>query len=123
MLTAQDTQYRRYDIWFAELSNSSNGSVQKGRRPVLIIQNDIGNRYSPTVQVASVTTAKKKGMPTHVNLDATECGLRTDSIAMMEQVSTISKDQLMWRIGSVPEEYVPMLDRAGMIQFGYVNAW
>lgn len=122
-MTAQKTEYRRYELWFAELSNGSSGSVQRGKRPVLIIQNDMGNKHSPTVQVASVTTAKKKALPTHVNLDAVECGLRSDSIAMLEQVSTISKDQLMWRIGSVPEEYVPMLDRAGMVQFGYINAW
>ncbi|WP_340018369.1 type II toxin-antitoxin system PemK/MazF family toxin [Paenibacillus sp. FSL H3-0457] len=123
MLTAQKTEYKRYELWFAELINTSSGSVQRGKRPVLIIQNDMGNRYSPTVQVASVTTAKKKAMPTHVNLDAMECGLRDDSIVMMEQISTISKEQLMWRIGSVPEEYAPMLDRAGKVQMGYISAW
>lgn len=121
MLTAQKTECKRYDLWFAQLTNTSSGSVQRGKRPVLIVSNNIGNRHSPTIQVASITSAKKKALPTHVNLDAMECGLRDDSIVMMEQISTISKEQLMFRIGSVPEGYATMLNRAGMVQFGYIN--
>ncbi|WP_339236227.1 type II toxin-antitoxin system PemK/MazF family toxin [Paenibacillus sp. FSL R5-0517] len=122
MLTAQTKEYRRYELWFAEMPVAS-GSVQRGKRPCLILQNDVGNKYSPTVQVASITTARKKEMPTHVNLDATECGLKNDSIVMLETMSTISKDQLLWKIGSVPAGLAPQLDRAGMIQLGYVDTW
>lgn len=123
MVTAQKVECKRYDIWFAELSKNSTGSVQRGRRPVLIVQNDIGNKYSTTVMVASITTQKKKPMPTHVELDARDCGLKTNSIAMFEQVTTIEKDQLMFKIGSAPEEYVPILNRAGSISMGHINPW
>ncbi|WP_440112185.1 type II toxin-antitoxin system PemK/MazF family toxin [Paenibacillus sp. QZ-Y1] len=123
MLTAQKTEYRRYELWFAQLCNSSSGSVQRGKRPVLIVQNDVGNKYSPTIQVATITKARKKDMPTHVNLDATECGLRDDSIVLFETMTTIEKDQLLWRIGEVPSTYIPQLDRAGQIQMGYISAW
>lgn len=123
MLTAQKTEYRRYELWFAQISNSSSGSVQRGKRPVLIVQNDVGNRYSPTVQVATITKARKKEMPTHVSLDATECGLRDDSIVLFETMTTIEKDKLLWRIGEVPATYIPKLDRAGQIQMGYITKW
>ncbi|WP_405130532.1 type II toxin-antitoxin system PemK/MazF family toxin [Paenibacillus sp. FSL H8-0317] len=122
-MTAETKEYRRYELWFANLTNANNGSVQRGKRPVLITQNDMANRYSPTVQIASVTTSKKKDLPTHVNLNATECGLRNDSIVMFETITTVQKDQLLWRIGAVPEEYISMLDRAGQVQMGYISAW
>ncbi|MHA7582079.1 type II toxin-antitoxin system PemK/MazF family toxin [Paenibacillus vandeheii] len=123
MLTAHKTEYKRYELWFASLSNSSSGSVQRGKRPVLILQNNMGNRYSPTVQVATITKARKKDMPTHVNLNATECGLRDNSVVLFETMTTIEKDQLLWRIGEVPANYIPQLDRAGKIQLGYLSTW
>ncbi|PQP82800.1 PemK family transcriptional regulator [Paenibacillus sp. PCH8] len=122
MLTAEKTEYKRYELWFAELPAAS-GSIQRGKRPVLILSNNVGNRYSPTVQVASVTSVKKKPLPTHVNLNASECGLRDNSIAMLETMTTIEKEKLLWRIAEVPATYTPQLDRAGQIQLGYVSAW
>lgn len=122
MLTAQTKEYRRYELWFVDLPAAS-GNIQRGKRPCLILQNDMGNKYSPTIQVASVTTAKKKVLPTHVNLNATECGLKNDSIVLFETITTVQKDQLLWRIGAVPDAYISILDRAGMLQLGYVNAW
>lgn len=121
MLTAEKTEYKRYELWFANLPAAS-GSIQRGKRPVLIVSNDMGNRHSPTVQVASVTSVNKKDMPTHVKLNASECGLRNDSTVLFEQMSTIQKDQLLWRIGSA-NTYVPQLDRALLVQVGCINAW
>ncbi|MCM3134583.1 type II toxin-antitoxin system PemK/MazF family toxin [Paenibacillus polysaccharolyticus] len=89
---------------------------------MLIVSNDMGNRHSPTVQVASVTSVNKKDMPTHVKLNASECGLLNDSTVLFEQMTTIQKDQLLWRIGNA-NTYVPQLDRALLVQLGCINAW
>jgi len=84
---------RRGDIYFADLSPVM-GSEQGGVRPVLIIQNDIGNRFSPTVIVAAISTQVHKRMPTHVDLSKDKYKLKEDSIACLEQIRTLDKNRL-----------------------------
>ncbi len=87
------------------------GSEQGGTRPVLIVQNDVGNRYSPTVIVAAITTrVKKPGMPTHVALKAGECGLK--------QVRTLEKTRLTRYLGTVPPQTMRMVDTALGLSLG-----
>ena len=89
---------KRGDVFFADLSPVI-GSEQGGMRPVLIIQNDVGNRYSPTVIVAAITSriAKPK-MPTHVGLLAEEDGIERDSVILLEQIRTIDKQRLQDKV-------------------------
>ena len=80
---------KRGDIYYADLSPVI-GSEQGGIRPVLIIQNDVGNKYSPTVIAAAITSQKEKAnLPTHIKVEAEDCGLSKDSIVLLEQVRTI----------------------------------
>ncbi len=91
-------EIKRGQIYLADL-NPVTGSEQGGVRPVVVIQNDIGNRYSPTVIVAAITARVKKDMPTHAKLRST--GLLKDSIALLEQIRTIDKSRLCEYIGEV----------------------
>jgi mRNA interferase MazF len=89
---------KKGEIYYANLSGTI-GSEQSGKRPVIIIQNDIGNKYSPTTIVAAITThKKKKHMPTHVSLTK-NCGLNQQSIVLLEQIRTIDKERLGKKIG------------------------
>lgn len=99
----KDEKIYRGDIYLANL-NPYKGSEQGGKRPVIIIQNDVGNHYSPTVIVTAVTSRffKKRALPTHVPLDNEE--LEKNSLALLEQIRTIDKSRLIRKIGSVPEE-------------------
>ncbi|MGM9683378.1 MAG: type II toxin-antitoxin system PemK/MazF family toxin [Eubacteriales bacterium] len=99
----KDEKIYRGDIYLANL-NPYKGSEQGGKRPVIIIQNDVGNRYSPTVIVTAVTSRffKKRALPTHVPLDNEE--LEKNSLALLEQIRTIDKSRLIRKIGRVPEE-------------------
>ena len=95
------------------------GSEQGGVRPVLIVQNDIGNRHSPTVIVAAITTsAKKPGLPTHVPLAAKDSGLKRDSVVLLEQVRTLEKTRLTCFLGAVPPETMQKVDRALRLSLG-----
>ena len=92
---------KRGDIYYADLSPVV-GSEQGGIRPVLIVQNDVGNRYSPTVIAAAITSQREKAnLPTHIKVNADSCGLAKDSIVLLEQVRTIDKQRLMERMGSL----------------------
>ena len=92
---------KRGEIYYADLSPVI-GSEQGGVRPVLIVQNDVGNRYSPTVIAAAITSQKEKNnLPTHIRVDANGCGLAKDSIVLLEQVRTIDKQRLKERMGSL----------------------
>jgi len=105
-------------VYYAELSKC-NGSVQYGFRPVLIVQNNIGNKYAPTTIVAPLTTQiYKKLMPTHVFLSARDCGLKRDSVVQMEQMRTISKEDLRDYITTVGGTKMREVDRAAMISIG-----
>ena len=109
---------KRGDIFYADLSPVV-GSEQGGIRPVLVVQNDIGNKYSPTVIVAAVTSQINKAkMPTHIELSANEYGLSKDSVVLMEQIRTIDKKRLKEKIGHMDEELQYAIDEALRISFG-----
>ena len=112
---------KRGDIFYADLSPVV-GSEQGGVRPVLIIQNDVGNKYSPTVIVAAITSQINKAkMPTHIELSANEYGLSKDSVVLMEKIRTVDKRRLKEKIGHVSEVLLPMIDDALKISFGVDN--
>ena len=109
---------RRGDIYYADLSPVV-GSEQGGVRPVLIIQNDIGNRFSPTVIAAAITSQRTKAnLPTHILLDAGTTGLAKDSIVLLEQVRTIDKHRLKERMGRLDGRAMSLVDQALSISFG-----
>lgn len=114
-----DTSVKRGDIYYADLSPVV-GSEQGGIRPVLIIQNDTGNRYSPTVIAAAITSQTGKArLPTHIALPANEsCGLNRDSIILLEQVRTLDKKRLRERMGHVEEQVMEKVDTAIAVSFG-----
>ena len=90
---------KRGDIYYADLSPVV-GSEQGGIRPVLIVQNDVGNKYSPTVIAAAITSQKDKSkLPTHIALHSQDCGLSKDSVVLLEQVRTIDKKRLKEKMG------------------------
>ena len=111
---AQNT-YKKGEIYFADF-NTGMGSEQLGIRPVVIIQNDIGNKYSPTVIVAAITSQKKKPLPTHVKIKME--GLPGESIIMLEQVRTIDKSRLMCYVGKLDEEAIKQVESALGISLG-----
>ncbi len=110
-------QVNRGDIYYAELSPVV-GSEQGGLRPVLIIQNDVGNRYSPTVIAAAITSQiTKTRLPTHIGVTSS-CGLSRDSVILLEQVRTIDKRRLKEKIGHVDGEVMARVDTALSVSFG-----
>ncbi|MBO4676045.1 MAG: type II toxin-antitoxin system PemK/MazF family toxin [Oscillospiraceae bacterium] len=109
---------RRGDIYYADLSPVV-GSEQGGMRPVLIVQNDIGNRYSPTVIAAAITSQTGKAkLPTHISLGGQSCGLTKDSIILLEQIRTIDKQRLRERMGKLDEAMMSRVDSAIAVSFG-----
>ena len=101
---------KRGDIYYADLSPVI-GSEQGGVRPVLIIQNDVGNKYSPTVIAAAITSKINKAkMPTHIELGAKEYGLNKDSVILLEQIRTIDKKRLREKIGRLDDELMLKVD-------------
>lgn len=108
----------RGDIYYADLSPVV-GSEQGGVRPVLIVQNDVGNKYSPTVIAAAITSQKfKTNLPTHIQVSATECGLAKDSIVLLEQVRTIDKRRLKERMGTLDNGEMTKVNQALQVSFG-----
>lgn len=109
---------KRGDIFYADLSPVI-GSEQGGTRPVLIVQNDVGNKFSPTVIVAAITSQINKAkMPTHIEISANEFGLLKDSVILLEQVRTIDKRRLKEKIGKLNDELLSCVDEALGISFG-----
>ena len=109
---------KRGDIYYADLSPVV-GSEQGGIRPVLIIQNDVGNKYSPTVIAAAITSQKDKTkLPTHIQVNATGCGLAKDSIVLLEQVRTIDKQRLKEKMGTLDMTSMDMVNKALTVSFG-----
>ncbi|MDO5556417.1 MAG: type II toxin-antitoxin system PemK/MazF family toxin [Clostridia bacterium] len=97
---------KRGDMFYADLSPVI-GSEQGGIRPVLVIQNDTGNKYSPTVIVSAITSQLNKNrLPTHIELDSTEFGLKSDSVILTEQIRTIDKSRLKEKIGHIDDNIV-----------------
>ena len=112
---------KRGEIYYADLSPVV-GSEQGGVRPVLIIQNDIGNRYSPTVIAAAITSQRDKAkLPTHIELSAQSCGLQKDSTVLLEQIRTIDKKRLRERMGEITPETMNSINSALSISFGLVD--
>ena len=114
-----DTNVKRGEIYYADLSPVV-GSEQGGVRPVLIIQNDTGNRYSPTVIAAAITSQTGKArLPTHIELPVQqECGLTKDSVVLLEQVRTLDKRRLRERMGRVDDQVMEKIDTAIAVSFG-----
>ena len=109
---------RRGDIYYADLSPVI-GSEQGGVRPVLIVQNDVGNKYSPTVIAAAITSRLgKTNLPTHIEIDARECGLSKDSVVLLEQVRTIDKQRLREKMGALDNSDMTKVNQALNISFG-----
>ena len=112
---------KRGDIYYADLSPVV-GSEQGGLRPVLIVQNDIGNKYSPTVIAAAITSQRfKTQLPTHIQVDAQDCGLSKDSIVLLEQVRTLDKQRLKERMGNLGERDMIRVNRALSVSLGILN--
>ncbi len=109
---------KRGDIYYADLSPVV-GSEQGGIRPVLIVQNDVGNRYSPTVIAAAITSQQDKtDLPTHIKITAQGSGLQRDSIILLEQVRTIDKKRLKERMGALDVGSMDRVDQALSVSFG-----
>ena len=116
-----DSTVKRGDIFYADLSPVV-GSEQGGTRPVLIIQNDTGNRHSPTVIAAAITSQKDKTkLPTHIQLRSEGSGLARDSIVLLEQIRTLDKRRLKEHMGRLDEQSMSRIDQALQISFGLDN--
>ena len=109
---------KRGEIYYADLSPVV-GSEQGGIRPVLIVQNDVGNRYSPTVIAAAITSQKDKAkLPTHIELDTQHSGLQKNSVVLLEQIRTIDKRRLKEKMGEVDFGVMNQINTALSISFG-----
>ncbi len=112
------TQVKRGDIFYADLSPVV-GSEQGGLRPVLIIQNDVGNRYSPTVIAAAITSRMgKTRMPTHIDIHAEKVGLAKDSVILLEQIRTLDKRRLKEKLGHLDDAMMNSVNSAIAVSFG-----
>ncbi len=112
---------KRGDVYFADLSPVV-GSEQGGVRPVLIIQNDIGNRFSPTVIIAAITAQIQKAkLPTHVEIDAKRYGFEKDSVILLEQIRTIDKQRLTDKITHLDDEMMEKVNEALQISVGLIE--
>ena len=113
-----DTTVRRGDIYYADLSPVV-GSEQGGVRPVLIVQNEIGNRHSPTVIAAAITSRLDKArLPTHINIRAADTGLAKDSVVLLEQIRTLDKRRLRERMGKLDDTTMTKVDNTIAVSFG-----
>ena len=111
---------KRGDIYYADLSPVV-GSEQGGVRPVLIVQNDVGNKYSPTVIAAAITSQQEKSrLPTHISVNGNQCGLSKDSVVLLEQVRTIDKQRLKERMGNLSVADMNKINKALTVSFGLI---
>ncbi len=111
----------RGEIYYADLSPVV-GSEQGGIRPVLIVQNDVGNKHSPTVIAAAITSQREKAkLPTHIEVGGGSCGLAKDSIVLLEQIRTLDKKRLKERMGELDTGSMNAVDSALSISFGLNN--
>ena len=109
---------KRGDIYYADLSPVV-GSEQGGMRPVLIVQNDTGNKHSPTVIAAAITSQTGKArLPTHIELDAQSVGLSRNSVILLEQIRTFDKSRLRERMGKLDDTTMTKVDNAIAVSFG-----
>ena len=116
-----DMTIKRGELYYADLSPVV-GSEQGGVRPVLVVQNDVGNKYSPTVIAAAVTSKINKAkLPTHIELPSNTYGLQKDSVILLEQILTLDKRRLKERIGELNETTMSRVDNAILISLGFVK--
>ena len=116
-----DTSVKRGDIYYADLSPVV-GSEQGGVRPVLIVQNDVGNRHSPTVICAAITSRMNKAkLPTHIELDANKYQIVKNSVVLLEQIRTIDKKRLKDRMGKLDDKLMNRVDNAIAVSFGLID--
>lgn len=109
---------KRGDIYYADLSPVV-GSEQGGLRPVLIVQNDVGNKYSPTVIAAAITSKMSKAkLPTHIDVFASQVGLAKDSVILLEQIRTIDKTRLKEKMGHLDDKVMGEVNEAITVSFG-----
>ena len=109
---------RRGDIYYADLSPVV-GSEQGGIRPVLIVQNDVGNKYSPTVIAAAITSRTDKSkLPTHIDVFADKFGLEKNSVILLEQIRTLDKKRLREKMGHLDESVMDKVNSAISVSFG-----
>ena len=110
---------KRGELYYADLPPVV-GSEQGGIRPVLVVQNDVGNKYSPTVIAAAVTSKINKAkLPTHIELSSNSYGLQKDSVILLEQIRTLDKRRLKERIGELNESTMTRVDKAILISLGF----
>ena len=109
---------KRGQLYFADLSPVI-GSEQGGARPVLVIQNDVGNRYSPTVIAAAITSQQNKAkLPTHIEISAKAVGLSRNSVVLLEQIRTLDKRRLKEKMGTLDTQLMQQVDDAIAVSFG-----
>ncbi|MEG1710972.1 MAG: type II toxin-antitoxin system PemK/MazF family toxin [Clostridia bacterium] len=110
---------RRGELYYADLSPVV-GSEQGGIRPVLVLQNDVGNKFSPTI-IAAATTSKtdKAKLPTHIEINCNDYCLPKDSIVLLEQIRTIDKSRLKEKIGELPQEIMSKVNTALLLSLGF----
>lgn len=114
-----DGQIKRGEIYYADLSPVV-GSEQGGVRPVLIIQNDVGNKYSPTVIVSAITSQLGKAkLPTHIELSAEKYNLPKNSVALLEQIRTLDKRRLQEKVTTLSPEKMREINKALLISLGF----
>lgn len=112
---------KRGDIFYADL-NPVVGSEQGGVRPVIVIQNNVGNKYSPTIIIAAITSQiNKTRLPTHVEITAPHFGLPKDSVVLLEQIRTIDKKRLREKIGRFNDDMMEQIDEGLKISLGFNN--
>jgi mRNA interferase MazF len=112
---------KRGDIYYANLSPVV-GSEQGGHRPVLVIQNDVGNKYSPTIIVVAITSQISKAkLPTHVEINAKQSSLEKDSVILLEQLRTIDKRRLKEKVSHLSEDIMSLVDEAIKVSLGLVE--
>ena len=111
---------KRGDVYYADLDPVI-GSEQNGHRPIIVLQNDIGNLYSPTTIAAMVTSSQKKKLPTHVHVIDEGSGLTDDSIVMLEHIRTIDKQRIGSMIGHISDETMELIENAALCSLGIVR--
>lgn len=110
---------KRGELYYADLSPVI-GSEQGGVRPVLIVQNDVGNKYSPTIIAAAITSQLDKArLPTHIMLPANKFGLQKDSVVLLEQIRTLDKRRLKEKIGELPLDMMTRVNEALLVSLGF----
>ena len=114
-------EVHRGEVFYADLSPVV-GSEQGGIRPVLIVQNDVGNRHSPTVIAAAITSRQDKNrLPTHIGIRAADCGLARDSVVLLEQIRTLDKHRLRERAGQITPADQKRVDQALDVSLGLTS--